>query len=76
MNRYWNLTAAAFVIVLLSGCSPDTAEEPTKDEMPVVNDENCRPENIKKIQEEKMRRTFADACARRGDFKPSSGKNY
>lgn len=76
MNRYRNLTVAALVVALLSACSPDATEEPKKEEMPVVNDENCKLENIKKIQNEKVRQTFADACARRGDFKPSSGKTY
>lgn len=76
MKRYRNLTAAALVVALLSGCSPDATEEPKKEEMPAVNDENCKPENIKKIQEEKVRQTFADACARRGGYKASSGKTY
>ncbi len=42
----------------------------------MVNDENCKLENIKKIQDEKVRQTFADACARRGGFKSSSEKAY
>ncbi|MBS0554865.1 MAG: entry exclusion lipoprotein TrbK [Proteobacteria bacterium] len=76
MNLYLNLTAAAFTIALLSGCSPQTPQEAKGGEVPVVSDENCRPENIKQIQDEKVRQTFADACARRGGFKASSGKNY
>lgn len=76
MNRYWTLTTAAVVAALLTGCAPDALEEPEKEEMPVMNDENCKLENIKKIQDEKVRQAFADACARRGDFKPSSGKTY
>lgn len=76
MNRYWNLTMAALVIAILSGCSPDAPEEQKKVEMPVVNDENCKLESIKKIPDEKARQTFADACARRGGFKASSGKTY
>ena len=31
---------------------------------------------IKKIQDEKVRQAFGDACARRGGFKPSTGKTY
>lgn len=76
MTRYWNLRAIALVVALLSGCSQDAPEEPRKEEMPVVSDENCKFENIKKIQDEKVRQTFADACARRGGFKSSSGKTY
>jgi entry exclusion lipoprotein TrbK len=75
MNRYWNLTTTALVVALLSGCSPDAPEKP-KEAMPVVNDENCKLENIKKIQDENVRQTFADACARRGGFKSSSGTTY
>ena len=33
-------------------------------------------EGIKKIQDEKVRQAFDDACARRGGFKPSTGKTY
>lgn len=76
MHRYWTLTAAALVAALLVGCGPNVPEERQKEEMPVVNDENCKLENIKKIQDEKVRQALADACARRGDFKPSTGKTY
>ncbi|KAI5912060.1 entry exclusion lipoprotein TrbK [Azoarcus sp. PA01] len=76
MNRNLTLTAAALMGALVTGCAPDASEEPKKEEMPVVNDENCKLENIKKIQDEKVRQAFADACARRGDFKSSSGKTY
>ena len=72
----WNLKAAVIVIALLSACSPDATKEPRAGDMPVVNDENCKLENIKPIQDEKVRQTFADTCARRGGFKSSSGKSY
>ena len=76
MNRYWTLTTAALVAAVLAGCAPDAPEEPTQEGMPVVNDANCKLENIKKIQDEKVRQAFGDACARRGGFKPSTGKTY
>ncbi len=41
--------------------------------MPEVNDENCKVENIRKIEDKEMRQEFADRCFMRGTgtFKPS-----
>lgn len=59
---------------LISSCSPDI---PTQ-EMPTVNDENCKPENIKKISDKGTQQKFASKCLRRpvSDFKPSEKREW
>ena len=72
-NRPALLTLAALVAALISACSPETP----KKEMPVVNDENCKWENMVKIEDKASREQLASACARRGPgFKPSPRKEW
>jgi entry exclusion lipoprotein TrbK len=72
-NRPALLTLAALVATLVSACSPETP----KKEMPAVNDENCKWENMVKIEDKASREQFASACARRGPgFKPSPKKEW
>ena len=67
------LTLAALVATLISACSPETP----KNEMPVVSDENCKPENIAKVEDKETREQFASACLRRGPgFQPSPKKEW
>lgn len=49
-----NTAAADFIVV------PDPV-------LPVVNDENCKIENIKKIEDKAAREAFASLCIRRGE---------
>ncbi|MFZ0258036.1 MAG: entry exclusion lipoprotein TrbK [Gammaproteobacteria bacterium] len=74
MKRSKVLTLAAFVVALATACSEKVPQ--AKNEMPVVNDANCKPEYIAKVEEKAMRAQFADACARRGGFQPSSGRTW
>jgi entry exclusion lipoprotein TrbK len=76
MKRYLQVTAAALLAALVVACSPATPEGPSGKEMPVLNDENCKPENIAKIKDSAVREKFAQECLRRGTFKPSSGKKW
>lgn len=72
MRRLLKATIIATVFSLTS-CSQ---EVPVPDmTMPVVNDENCLPENIASVDEE-IRQQFADACSTRGTFKPSTGRKW
>mgnify|MGYP001157929599 FL=1 len=67
------LTLAALVATLISACSP----EPPKQEMPAVNDENCKPEKIAQVEDKGAREQFASACLRRGPgFQPSPKKEW
>ena len=50
--------------------------KPALQAMPEVNDENCKLENIQKIEEKGMQQEFAGKCARRGTFKPSEPKKW
>ena len=54
-NRHALLTLAALVAALISACSPETP----KKEMPVVNDENCKWENMVKIEDKASREQLA-----------------
>jgi entry exclusion lipoprotein TrbK len=59
--------------VLASACSPDI---PTQ-EMPAVNDENCKPGNIEIINDKGTRQKFASECLRRpSGFKPSEKREW
>jgi entry exclusion lipoprotein TrbK len=79
MQNIWKLSmTAAFMAALLAGCGQqEEAQRPnvTQPEMPAVNDENCKPESIAKL-DESIRQKFTDACVRRGSFKPSEGKEW
>jgi len=48
------------LVVLTGGCDNKTDMRA----MPAVNEENCRTENIKKIEDAELRQRFADACFR------------
>jgi len=67
------LVLATLLVALFSACSPDTSRK----EMPTVNDENCKPENLAQIENKEAREQFASACLRRGPgFKPSPKKEW
>ncbi len=66
---------ATVLVALINGC---TIEEPPANtvEMPEVNDENCKQENILKIENKEIREKFVGLCLRRGDFVPSPKKAW
>lgn len=66
------LTLVAALAGLVAGC--DT--KPVLQAKPELNDENCKPENILKIQDKDMRQEFSGQCSRRGSFKPSEPRNW
>ena len=66
------LALAALTAALFGGCSLESSQK----EMPVVNDENCEPENIAKIEDKVMREQFASMCFRRSNFRPSPKKGW
>ena len=68
------LAAAALAMALLAGC--DNAKEPViQTDMPAVNDENCKPEYLAKV-DKAIRDRFASACLRHGSFQPSERKTW
>jgi entry exclusion lipoprotein TrbK len=68
-----SVALVALVATWVSACSPDTPKE----EAPIVNDENCKLENISKIGDKATREEFSAACLRRGPgFKPSQQKAW
>lgn len=72
-NRLLVLSLAILFAAVSGGCSPDAP----KQEMPVVNEENCKAENISKIEDKVMREQFASMCLRRDSgFKPSVKREW
>lgn len=68
------MALAALITVLVAGC--DDNPKPLKAvEIPQVNDENCKPENIAKV-DASVRQQFMNTCVRRGSFKPSTGRTW
>ena len=65
--------AHVIVVVLaaaVAGCN-SKADAPVKAaDMPQVSEENCKTENVEKLDTH-IRQRFADACFKRGTFKPS-----
>ncbi|MCS4511834.1 entry exclusion lipoprotein TrbK [Xylophilus ampelinus] len=73
-NKALALALAALVAALVAGC--DNKPKPAATvAMPEVNDKNCKPGNVAKV-DASVRQQFADACARRGSFKPSTGRTW
>jgi entry exclusion lipoprotein TrbK len=66
------LSAAALAFGLVTACSPN---EPKK-QLPAVNDENCKTENLKKIQDKETREELASLCIRRRTVKPSPKREW
>lgn len=60
-----NTSTADFYVVSDVDYKNNTQERPV---LPVVNDENCKIENIKKIEDKAAQQEFAGLCFRRGDF--------
>jgi len=66
-----SLASAALVAALVAGCDNKPATAP----MPEVNDENCKPENIAKL-DKSVQEAFSSQCLRAGSFKPSEPKSW
>lgn len=64
------LSIGVLAIVLVAGCSPN------KKELPAVNDENCKEENLKKMEDKEARQELAGLCIRRGTAKTSPKQNW
>lgn len=68
-----SLVSAALVVALVAGCDNKQATVP----MPEVNDENCKHENIVKIENKGVQQAFSSLCLRRGgEFKPSPKREW
>jgi entry exclusion lipoprotein TrbK len=67
------LTLAALLATLLAGCNKVPAEP---EQMPELNAENCKPDNIAKIKNEAAREQFATTCLRLPGFKPSPPRSW
>lgn len=66
-----SMTALVVVMLTLSGCDSPAPEVA----LPEVNDENCKHENIVKL-DKSVQKEFSSLCLRRGDFVPSKPKTW
>ena len=71
-KRHRSLIVLALAIACVTACSPNE----TKKQLPAVNDENCKTENLQKMDDKEMRQEFASLCIRRGKFKPSPKREW
>ena len=61
------------ISALLAGCE----KKPEPVTLPEVNAENCKPENIAKIEDKGVQQAFSSLCLRRGgEFKPSPKREW
>ena len=68
-KRLTSLTVIVLATAWVSACE-------TKKQLPAVNDENCKTENLKKIEDKETRQQLASLCIRRGTFKPSPKREW
>ena len=65
--------SAALIAALLAGCD----NKPAPSAMPEVNDENCKSQNITKLEDKGVQQAFSSLCLRRGgEFKPSPKREW
>ena len=70
-RKAYGKLAAALVAALLAGCE----KKPEPVTLPEVNAENCKPENIAKL-DKSVQEAFSSQCLRAGSFKPSEPKSW
>ena len=71
-KRHRSLIVLALAIACVTACSPNE----TRKQLPAVNDENCKTENLKKMEDKETRQELASLCIRRGTFKPSPKREW
>jgi len=72
MNGHKRLLSAAFLaFVWVTACSPNKS----KSQLPAVNDENCKTENLERMDKE-ARQELASLCIRRGTSKASPKREW
>lgn len=69
--RHCYLLLPLILFIIATAYADDKAKATT---LPVVNDINCKIENIKKIENKEARQAFAGLCIRRGEFVKSQPK--
>lgn len=69
------IISVLLLLASLTGCDSKLSES-SKEQLPVVSDENCSPENVSKITPADARERFASSCLHRGNFKPSPKKEW
>ena len=72
VKRYRSLITLTLAIACVTACSPNE----TQKQLPAVNDENCKTENLQKMDDKEMRQELASLCIRRGTFKASPKREW
>jgi entry exclusion lipoprotein TrbK len=75
-SKVLTLIVAAALAAFVAGCDVESVPQEALQEMPEVNDENCKFENIKKIEGKGIQQEFSGKCLRRGSFQTSMPRSY
>jgi entry exclusion lipoprotein TrbK len=76
-NKVLTLALAPRVAAVVPGCGEKPSEQPANQANPQVNDENCKPASVAKIEDKGAQQAFSSLCLRRGGgFKPSEKKEW
>ena len=70
-SRITPVALAVSAVFMLAGCE----KKPEPVTLPEVNAENCKPENIAKL-DKSVQEAFSSQCLRAGSFKPSEPKSW
>lgn len=62
------------ILLLVSSLFLGCEKKPETTTMPELNEENCKPENVEKIEPAEIREQFSGMCLRAGKFAPSKPK--
>lgn len=70
------MTIRMIMMLALTAVASGCDNQPALQAMPEVNNENCKLENIQRIDNKDTQKEFAGKCSRRGTFKPSEPKQW
>lgn len=77
MRKSHRTVVVGVVVMICAACSPPDGHEAPVSTVapPAVNEQNCKRGYIETL-DPSIRTKFADACFRRGAFRPSAGQSY
>ncbi|MBU0801488.1 MAG: entry exclusion lipoprotein TrbK [Alphaproteobacteria bacterium] len=70
------MNAKIIILLLLTLVLVACEKKPATITMPELNAENCKPDNVEKIEPREIREQFSSMCLRAGEFEPSKPKEW
>lgn len=65
--------SGVWLLLMIAGCD----NKPTVFALPEVNEQNCKPENIAKVQDKATQQKLSSLCLRQGsEFKASPDRKW